>query len=150
MTVIEQRNSTDLAWQLRRALSAHRAAIASALARAGCDDLPPRALWAIDALRAGDRSAAELARMLEVSKQAMSPLVELLVSLGYVERTADELDRRRIALRLTSRGRLAAGAITRACERLESRERERVGAHNLELARETITAIGLAAPSARL
>ena len=126
------------------------AAIASALARAGCDDLPPRALWAIDALRAGERSAAELARVLEVSKQAISPLVELLVSLGYVERTADELDRRRIALRLTGRGRLAAAAIARACERVESRERARVGAHNLELARETIAAIGLAAPSARL
>ena len=88
--------------------------------------------------------------MLEVSKQAMSPLVELLVKLGYVERTADELDRRRIALRLTGRGRSAAGAISRACERVESRERERVGARNLERARDTIAAIGLAAPSARL
>jgi DNA-binding MarR family transcriptional regulator len=150
LTVIDQRNSTDLAWQLRRALSAHRAAIASALARAGCDDLPPRALWAIDALRAGERSAAELARVLEVSKQAISPLVELLASLGYLERTADELDRRRIELRLTARGRLAAAAIARACERVESRERARVGVRNLELARETIAAIGLAAPSARL
>lgn len=149
MTVIDQRNPTDLAWQLRRALSAHRAAIASALARAGCDDLPPRALWAIDALRAGERSAAELARVLEVSKQAISPLVELLASLGYLERTADELDRRRIALRLTARGRLAASAIARACERVESRERARVGARNLELARETIAAIGLTAPSTR-
>ena len=149
MTVNEQRRATDLAWQLRRALSAHRAAIASALAGAGCDDLPPRALWAIDALRAGERSAAELARVLEVSKQAISPLVELLASLGYLERTADELDRRRIALRLTARGRLAAAAIARACERVESREVARVGARNLQLARETIAAIGLAAPSAR-
>ena len=149
MTIIDQRNSTDLAWQLRRALSAHRAAIRSALARAGCDDLPPRALWAIDELRAGDRSAAELARVLEVSKQAMSPLVEVLVNLGYVERTADGLDRRRIALRLTARGRSAATAIARACERLEARVEARVGARNLELARETIAAIGLTAPSAR-
>ena len=149
MTVIDQRNSTDLAWQLRRALSAHRAAITSALARAGCDDLPPRALWAIDALRWGDRSAAELARVLEVSKQAISPLVEVLVNLGYVERTADDLDRRRIALRLTGRGRSAATAIARACERVESSAATRVGTRNLELARETIAAIGLTAPSAR-
>jgi len=149
LTVTGQHNPTDLAWQLRRALSAHRAAIGSALARAGAGDLPPRALWAIDALSSGDRSAAELARTLEVSKQAMSPLVELLVNLGYVERTADELDRRRIALRLTGRGRSAAAAIARACESVESRARERVGARNLELARETIDAIGLAAPSPR-
>ncbi len=87
--------------------------------------------------------------MLEVSKQAMSPLVELLVNLGYVERTADELDRRRIALRLTARGRSAAAAIAHACERVESRERARVGDRNLELARQTIAAIGGAAPSAR-
>ena len=150
MPTIEQRSSTDLAWQLRRALAAHRAAIAGALATAGCDDLPPRALWAIDALSRGDRSAAELARVLEVSKQAMSPLVELLVSLGYLERAADELDRRRIALRLTRRGRSAAAAIARACESVESRERARVGARNLELARQTIAAIGLGRPSARL
>lgn len=149
MTVTDQRNSTDLAWQLRRALAAHRTAIRSALARAGCEDLPPRALWAIDALRSGDRSAAELARVLDVSKQAMSPLVELLVSLGYVERTADGLDRRRIALRLTSRGRSAATAIARACERLESRAETRVGTRNLEIARETIAAIGLPGPPAR-
>jgi DNA-binding MarR family transcriptional regulator len=149
LTVTDQRNSTDLAWQLRRALSAHRAAISGALARAGCDDLPPRALWAIDTLRSGDRSAAELARVLEVSKQAMSPLVEVLVNLGYVERTADDLDRRRIALRLTSRGRTAATAIARACERVESHVATRVGKRNLELARETIAAIGAPVPSTR-
>ncbi len=87
--------------------------------------------------------------MLEVSKQAMSPLVEVLVNLGYVERTADDLDRRRIALRLTGRGRSAATAIARACERVESSAATRVGTRNLELARETIAAIGLTAPSAR-
>jgi len=43
---------TDLAWLLRSALRAHRAAIADALARAGHTDLPPLALWAIDALAA--------------------------------------------------------------------------------------------------
>jgi DNA-binding MarR family transcriptional regulator len=147
LTVTEPRNQTDLAWHLRRALAAHRVAIAGALARAGFDDLPPRALWAIDALRAGDRSAAELARVLDVSKQAMSPLVELLVNLGYVERAGDELDRRRIALRLTRRGRSAAAAIARAGEGVEARMRARVGERELELAMETIAAIGLPSPT---
>jgi DNA-binding MarR family transcriptional regulator len=136
---------TALAWQLRRALAAHRLAIAVALRRAGCDDLPPRALWAIDALRDGDRSAAELARLLGVSRQAMSPLVELLVRTGYVARGRDAHDRRRISLRLTARGRVASTAIARACAHVESRAGELVGARELERTRATLDALGEAA-----
>jgi DNA-binding MarR family transcriptional regulator len=133
--------TTDLAWLLRRALRAHRAAVAQALAAAGHEELPPLALWTIDAIAAGERTAGELAVRLGASKQAISQLVELLATRGYLERAPDRGDRRRVTLRLTRRGRAAASTIARACESLEAQAREEVGAQGLEQARAAIAAL---------
>jgi DNA-binding MarR family transcriptional regulator len=141
--------ATHLAWALRRALAAHREAIAAALARHGYDDLPPRALWAIDALRLEDHGAAELARVLGVSKQAISPLVDMLATLDYLERTPDTVDRRRVTLRLTRRGRSAADVIAQACADIEARAREGVGAGDLARAGTALAAIAALAPPRR-
>jgi len=73
---------TELAWLLRRALRAHRAAVAQALAQQGHQDLPRLAFWTIDAIAEGERTAGELAVLLGASKQAMSQLVELLAARG--------------------------------------------------------------------
>jgi DNA-binding MarR family transcriptional regulator len=137
---------TDLAWLLRSALRAHRTAIAAALARGGHTDLPPLALWTIDALAAGERTAGELAAMLGVSKQAISQLVELLAGRGYLERVADPRDRRRVTLRLSRRGRAAAAAIARACELVESRARASLGADTLEQARAALAVLAAPVP----
>jgi len=138
---------TELAWLVRGALRAHRAAVAQALARAGHDDLPPLALWAIDAVAEGGRTAGELAVRLGASKQTMSQLVELLATRGYLERAPDESDRRRVTLRLTRRGRAAAAAIARACESIEAQAREQVGAAALAQARATLAALAGPSPS---
>ena len=139
---------TDLAWLLRRALRAHRAAVAQALAKAGHEDLPPLGLWTIDAVAQGGRTAGELAVQLGASKQAMSQLVELLATRGYLERVPDGRDRRRISLSLTRRGRAAAATIARACERVEAQAREEVGAEALEQARAALAALAGPSPSA--
>ena len=133
--------STDLAWLLRRALGAHRAAIAQALAAAGHEDLPPLALWTIDAIGAGERTAGELALRLGASKQTISQLVELLARRGYVERAPDGEDRRRVTLRLTRHGRAAAATIARSCASVEAKAREQVGAEALAQARAALAAI---------
>ena len=133
--------TTDLAWLLRRALRAHRAAVAQALAGAGHEDLPPLALWTIDAIGAGERTAGELAVRLGASKQTISQLVELLATRGYLERAPDARDRRRVTLRLTGRGLAAASTIARACEGVEAQAREEVGAEALKQARAAIAAL---------
>jgi DNA-binding MarR family transcriptional regulator len=139
--------TTDLAWLLRGALGAHRAAIAQALAKAGHESLPPLALWAIDALAGGERSAGELATRLGVSKQTISQLVELLAARGYLERAPDEHDRRRVTLRLTRQGRAAGLTIARVCENLEARAREELGDGALQQARMALAALGAPGPS---
>ena len=141
MTVSPESTPTDFAWLLRRALRAHRAAIARALAKAGYTELPPLALWTIDALRGSERTAGELATALGVSKQAVSQAVELLVSRGYLERAADASDRRRIILRLSARGEAAAAVIAAACDEIEARARGTVGAGALTHARAALAAL---------
>jgi len=79
---------------------------------------------------------SELARHKAVSLPTMSKSVEMLVRRGWVERVADDADRRRTQVQLTPAGRrVLAGARRRVEELLEARlasltsaEREQVGA----------------------
>jgi hypothetical protein len=53
-----------------------------------------------------------------------------------------------VTLRVSRRGRAAAGAIARACELVESRARASLGADTFEQARAAIAARAWAAPAA--
>jgi DNA-binding MarR family transcriptional regulator len=73
-----------------------------------------------------DRAAlATLTRELGISKQAVSQLIDTMVMRGYLDRTPDTEDRRRMLLTLTPRGAAAATvswqAATGADEELERR-----------------------------
>jgi len=138
--------TTELAWLLRRALGVHRSEIARSLAQAGHATLPPLALWAIDALAARERNAGELALLLGVSKQAVSQVVELLATRGYLDRRPDSQDRRRVTLSLTDRGRSAAAAIASACASVEKRALAALGPAALEQARGALSAIARLPP----
>lgn len=50
-------------------------------------------------------SVSEVARYLRISKPNMTPLLDRLIDLGYIQRTRDMKDRRVIRLRLTERGK---------------------------------------------
>ena len=67
-------------------------------------------------------------RELGVSKQAAGQLVDTLVIRGYLIRTPDPEDRRRMTVTLTERGRLAAEAAHGAVEEVDPALIERVGA----------------------
>ena len=58
-------------------------------------------MWAVHTLYGRAQSASELVDVLQVTKQAVSPLVEELVVSGYVRRDPDPADRRRTLLDLT-------------------------------------------------
>jgi DNA-binding MarR family transcriptional regulator len=105
---------TEIVWLLRRATRRFGAAVRHALDEGGHGRLPQQGFWAVSALAERDHTAGQLVDRMEITKQAVSQLVETLVELGYVERRADPTDRRRVALALTERGWEAAGVIERA------------------------------------
>lgn len=127
---------------LRGARRPYRNAVRAALAEAGCDDMPRSGSFVVGGIaRNGAAPLGVLARELGVSKQAAGALVDTLVLRGYVERTPDPGDRRRVTVRLTPRGELAAGAVRAAVERTDAALAARVGAGDIASTRATLAAL---------
>lgn len=98
-------------WLFRRLNQRYRAQTGARLSDAGFGDLPQPGYWALTALDRGVREASTLVGEMGVSKQAVSKLVDVLVSAGYVERRPNQIDRRRTELVLTVKGQEAADVI---------------------------------------
>ena len=96
--------------------------MSAALAAGGFGDLPQRGIWAVSALAQADPglSGRDLVTRMEISKQAVSQLIETLVTLGYVARRPAVDDRRRTLLHLTTRGNAAARIIDSTVAEMES------------------------------
>src|ERR1700761_7960305 len=92
---------------LRHSRNTYGIAMHRALAVAGYDDMPRNGMYVIGglALGAGEIPLGQLVKELRVSKQAAGQLVDTLVLRGYLERTADKEDRRKLTVNLTERGR---------------------------------------------
>ena len=118
-------------WLLRRVSRWYGAAIRSALDEAGHAQLPQQGFWAVNALEVRDRTAVELVDLMQITKQAVSQLVESLVGLEYVERHADPNDRRHVVLRLSDKGRSAASVIGAAAATVEHEMSHRLGRETL-------------------
>jgi len=116
------RDPQALSWLLRRAVRRYAAPVAEALDSAGFGDLPQRGVWAVSALAQSKPglSGRDLVTRMGISKQAISQLVESLVTLGYVARRPAPDDRRRTLLQLTARGRGAARVIDETVARMEA------------------------------
>jgi DNA-binding MarR family transcriptional regulator len=119
-----------------------------ALESAGYDDIPKNGLYVIGglALGAGDVPLAALIRDLRLSKQAAGQLVDALVSRGYLSRTVDQQDRRRLVVTLTERGRAAAATQAAARERVDAALLAKVGPLCVEQARAALAALAEMAP----
>jgi len=78
---------------------------------------------------------------LGVSKQAVSQLVDTLVNRGYVERSADPDDRRRVKLEPTERGQQAVAAIYRGVEAVDRQLYERVSPDQVDAMRSSLYAL---------
>ena len=128
---------------LRHARTAYGLAMRKALEAAGYDDIPKNGLYVIGglALGAGDVPLASLIRDLRVSKQAAGQLVDTLVNRGYLARTVDEQDRRRLMVTLTERGRDAAATQTKAREGVDSQLLAKVGPKCVEHTRMALAAL---------
>jgi DNA-binding MarR family transcriptional regulator len=76
-----------------------------------------------------------------VSKQAAGQLVDTLVLRGYLDRSIDVEDRRRLTVSLTERGRGAAEAIRAAVEGVDAELLSRVGPEYVAHTRATLAAL---------
>ena len=126
---------------LRAAHRTYGSAIRSSLAEVGCDDVPRDGSFVIGAIARGGSPLGVIIKELGVSKQAAGQLVDTLVLRGYLERSPDPADRRRMTVALTERGRLAAAAVREAVRGVDARVIERVGADSLARTRATLAAL---------
>ncbi len=86
------------------------AALAASL-REKDDSLHPAQMQVLMMMHAGELSPSQLAKRLQVSLPTISKTVSVMERRGWIERSADEHDRRRVALRLTSEGRETVRAV---------------------------------------
>jgi DNA-binding MarR family transcriptional regulator len=113
-------------------------AIRAALFDAGFDDMPRSGGSVIGRIARQGRKLGDVAAELAVSKQAASQLVDTLVARGYVERSPDPDDRRRVTVGLTERGRAAAAEIRRAIEGVDAELATKVDGDDLARTRATL------------
>jgi DNA-binding MarR family transcriptional regulator len=125
---------------LGAARKTYGSAIAHALGDVGCDDVPRLGARVLGAL-ARDSGVTDIAELCGISKQAASQLVDTLVMRGYLSRTTDEQDRRRVNLRLTPRGEEAAAVVAAAVGEVDAAITERVGPAALAQARAVIAGL---------
>jgi DNA-binding MarR family transcriptional regulator len=105
---------------LRTGRRAYAAAMRSELVRRGLEDLPRNGPFVIRAVARSGAALSEIADELAVSKQAASKLIDLLVARGFIDRSADPSDRRRITLTLTRRGKKAVEAVEAGTARVDA------------------------------
>lgn len=94
-------------------------AVRAALEDAGFGDVPVSGSRVIGVLVKEPTTVGELARRLDLTKQAVSKMSDVLVDRGYASRSPHDQDRRRLNLALTDRGRLAALVIGRTVKRID-------------------------------
>ena len=122
---------------LRHARNTYGVAMRKALDDAGFDDVPRNGLYVIGglAMGAGDVPLGQLIRELRISRQGAGQLVDMLVARGYIDRTLDPDDRRKLNVGLTERGKAAAHAQGAARRKVDEELMRRVGDEDVAVLR---------------
>ncbi len=128
---------------LRHARVTYGAAMRRALDEAGYDDIPKNGLYVIGglALDKVEIPLGQLIKELRISKQAAGQLVDALVLRGYLQRTADGEDRRKLTVSLTERGRAAANVQAAAREKIDAELIASVGKEDVLRTRRTLAVL---------
>lgn len=126
---------------LQAARETYSQAVEVAQSRIGSDDLPATGGFIIGAMHWSGASLEAVIRWMGVTKQAVSQAVDTLVVRGYLERSHDPTDRRRVNLTLTQRGRDAGKAARSAIDRIDRELRGRMGARKVADTRATLVTL---------
>jgi DNA-binding MarR family transcriptional regulator len=117
---------------LRHAREVYRSAIRKALVEEGYDDLPRDGAYVVGGVARAGAPLGELIKQMGVSQQAGGKLVDTLVARGYLDRSVDAKDRRRLTITLTERGQSAAAVVRSTVDQLDAQLVRRVGAESFE------------------
>ena len=111
-----------------------------ALEEAGYEDIPKNGMYVIGGManEAGGVPLGQLVKELRVSKQAAGQLVDMLVLRGYLDRTVDPEDRRKLTVTLTERGRAATAIQGQVIKRIDAELSARVGKDEISTARRVL------------
>lgn len=126
---------------LRAAWRTYVAAVRAGLAEAGFDDVPRDGSYVISGIARSGAPLSDVITGLGVSKQSAGQLVDSLVVRGYLERTVDPDDRRRLTVSLTDRGHGAAAAIRSVVERIDRDLVDHVGSAAVGHTRQTLASL---------
>lgn len=126
---------------LRAARGAYGQAIRRALGDRGIDDMPPNGPFVIGGIGNQGQPLGALVQQLRVTKQAASELIDILVLRGYLSRTTDPDDRRRVNVTLTDRGHEAADAVLAGVMAVDRELAELLGVTGLEQLRAGLVAL---------
>jgi DNA-binding MarR family transcriptional regulator len=113
--------------------------LGQAVATAGGEAMRPSFGFVLRAVAAEQPTVSRLAELLGVSKQGASRLADDMVSLGYLERTADPGDRRRTHLRLSRAGERVRARALEESHAMEAELRERFGTAKVRQLRRLLT-----------
>jgi DNA-binding MarR family transcriptional regulator len=126
---------------MRSARGAYARSIRAQLHAIGIDDLPRNGAFILGGIDSTGGPRADLPADLGVTKQAVSQLIDTLVNRGYLVRSPDAEDRRRIALELTARGQQVVEAVFRGVEAVDHQLEERVSPEQVEAMRSVLLAL---------
>ena len=142
-TMARQRSDLATPTLMRAARGTYARSIRAHLQAIGVvNDLPKNGAFILSAIDAGGTPRADLPAGLGVSKQAISQAIDVLVNRGYLDRSADQSDRRRITLELTDRGHEVVAAVWLGTEAIERDLATRVSPEVVEAMRAGLMALG--------
>jgi DNA-binding MarR family transcriptional regulator len=125
---------------MRAARGAYAQSIRAELHVVGIDNLPRNAIFILSGIDSSGPST-EFPAELGITKQGVSLVIDTLVKRGYLERSPDADDRRRIDLTLTDRGHEAVDVATRGVEAVDHKLEERFSHEQINAAREVLIAM---------
>ena len=120
-------NEPDLAILITAANRCVADRLGEAVATAGGESMRPSFGFVLRAVAAEQPTVSRLAELLGIAKQGASRLADDMVELGYLERTADDADRRRTRLRLSPAGERIRARALEESRAMEAELRDRFG-----------------------
>ena len=126
---------------MRAARGAYARSIRAQLHAIGIDDLPRNGAFILAGIDTTGGPRGDLPADLGVTKQAVSQVIDTLASRGYLTRSPDPDDRRRITLELTERGQQVVDAVLRGVEAVDLQLQERVSPEQIEAMRSVLLSL---------
>ena len=126
---------------MRAARGAYAQSIRAQLHAIGVDDLPRNGAFLLAGIDTAGGPRHDLPAELGVTKQAVSQVIDTLVNRGYLDRSPDPGDRRRISLELTGRGQQVVEAVQRGIVAVDRQLRERLPAAQIDGMRAALLAL---------